>query len=55
MGPDVLDRQSIWYMFCCNFICLHYQILPINIVYRKKSPCAKKYALLSFFKKVLSN
>ena len=22
MGPDFLDRQSLWYMFCCNFICL---------------------------------
>ena len=20
MGPDFLDRQSLWYMFCCNFI-----------------------------------
>ena len=22
MGPHFLDRQSLWYMFCCNFICL---------------------------------
>ena len=21
MGPDFLDRQSLWNMFCCNFIC----------------------------------
>ena len=22
MGPDILDRQSLWYMFYCNSICL---------------------------------
>ena len=26
MGPDFLDRQSLWYMFCCNFICLVFLI-----------------------------
>ena len=20
MGPDFFDRQSLWFMFCCNFI-----------------------------------
>ena len=22
MGPDFLDIQYLWCMFCCNFICL---------------------------------
>ena len=26
MGPDFLDRQSIWYKFCCNLICLLFLI-----------------------------
>ena len=26
MGPDFLDRQSLWRMFCCNFICLLFLI-----------------------------
>ena len=26
MGPDFLDRQSLWYMFCCYFNCLLFLI-----------------------------
>ena len=26
MGPDFLDRQPLWYKFCCNFICLLFLI-----------------------------
>ena len=26
MGPDFLDRQCLWYMFCCNLICVLFLI-----------------------------
>ena len=26
MGPDFLDRQCLWYMFCCNLICFLFLI-----------------------------
>ena len=26
MGPDFLDRQCLWYMYCCNLICFLFLI-----------------------------
>ena len=26
MGPDFLDRQCLWYMLCCNLICVLFLI-----------------------------
>ena len=26
MGPDFFERLSLWFMFCCNFICLPFLI-----------------------------
>ena len=31
MGPDFLDKQSLWYMFCCNFISLLFLIFSSRI------------------------
>ena len=30
MGPDFLDRQSLWYMFCCYFIFFCFNLEQFN-------------------------